>query len=77
MALPQGLSARQGPGTEMGQTSGDWGAEQVTKAGPLWSQLSDSALQCGLSQLCPCAPGPEHCCKDQTLSMPTGASGAI
>ena len=37
----------------MGQTSGDWGAEQVTKAGPLWSQVSDSALQCGLSQLCP------------------------
>lgn len=53
VALPQALSARQGPGTEMGQTSGDWGAEQVTKAGPLWSQVSDSALQCGLSQLCP------------------------
>ena len=55
VAVPQGLSARQGPGTEMGQTSGDWGAEQVAKAGPLWSRGRDSALHVGSAS---CVPVP-------------------
>ena len=39
----------------MGQTSGDWGAEQVAKAGPLWSRGRDSALHVGSAS---CVPVP-------------------
>lgn len=89
LALRHGLSAKQGPGTRTGAddellgTGVVVGAEHVTKAGPLWSQASDTMV-CGLSQACPCPQPLEvllcsgHCqFKNWALPMPTAAAGAI